>query len=450
VTEPAEHTEAEQADVAKLGRRIARIAIPAVGALAAEPLYGLADTAIVGRISPTALASLGVAYGVLTPLTWLFAFLEGTTVTRVARMRGAGDEEGQARTLADATALAVVMGLGLVVFVEIMARPLAWLLSARGEVLTGAVTYLRIGALGFPLLMLAMVGHGDLQGRDRTTRSLLIVGIANILNVILELWLVHGLGWGLRGSAWGTFIAQLVTAAIFVGLFLRRTKRSRPDWSRMIQVVRDGSRLVLRTLGIVGAFACATAAATRMGDTQAAAHQITNQLFNFLALTLDALALAGQVLVAESLGRNDRHGATHTIERLLRITAVFGAAVGLIVMAGSRWFPLLFTADRAVQNLAAHALVVLGIVCIPGAIAFLYDGIYQGTADYDYLVKGTLGALAVFLPLWLVIMVRPSLGLTTLWGALAIWMFARAFIQHRHFRNDGWLLAADRSAVRSP
>jgi putative MATE family efflux protein len=447
VTEPAQHNDAEQATNAKLGRRISRIAIPAVGALAAEPLYGLADTAIVGRISPTALASLGVAYGVLTPLAWLVAFLEGTTVTRIARMRGAGDEEGQAQTLADAAALALVIGLGLVVFVEVMARPLAWLLSARGEVLSGAVTYLRIGALGFPLLLLAMVGHGDLQGRDRTTRSLIIVGIANVLNVVLELWFVHGLGWGLRGSAWGTFIAQLLTVAIFIGLLRRRSVRSRPNRARMARVVRDGLRLVMRTLGIVGAFACATAAATRMGETQAAAHQITNQLFTFLALALDALALAGQVLVAESLGANDRHGATHTIERLLRITAVFGAAVGLIVVAGAPWFPRLFSSDGAVQSVAAHALVMLGIVCIPGAVAFLYDGIYQGTSDYNYLVKGTLAALAIFVPLWLVIMVRPAIGLTALWGALAIWMFARAFIQHRHFRTDGWLVAADRSAA---
>jgi putative MATE family efflux protein len=447
VTEPAKHTEAEQANVTKLGRRISRIAIPAVGALAAEPLYGLADTAIVGRISPTALASLGVAYGVLTPIAWLVAFLGGTTVTRIARMRGSGDEEGQAQTLADAVALAIVIGLGLVVFLEIMAHPLAWLLSARGDVLSGAVSYLRIGALGFPLLLLAMVGHGDLQGRDRTIRSLIIVGIANVLNVVLELWFVRGLGWGLRGSAWGTFIAQLLTVGIFIGLLLRRRVRSRPNRERMARVVRDGLRLVMRTLGIVGAFACATAAATRMGKTQAAAHQITNQLFTFLALALDALALAGQVLVAESLGANDRHGATHTIQRLLRITVVFGAIVGMIVIAGSPWFPRLFSPDGAVQSVAAHALVMLGIVCIPGAVAFLYDGIYQGTSDYNYLVKGTLAALAIFLPLWLVIMVRPSLGLTALWGALAIWMFARAFIQHRHFRNDGWLVAADRSAT---
>jgi putative MATE family efflux protein len=447
VTKPSEHTDDEQADVARLGRRIARIAVPAVGALAAEPLYGLADTAIVGRISPTALASLGVAYGILTPFTWLFAFLEGTTVTRVARMRGAGNDDGQAQTLADANALAVMVGFAVMLTVEVFARPLSWLLSARGDVLDGAVSYLRIGALGFPLLMVAMVGHGDLQGRDRTTRSLVVVAIANVVNVVLELWFVRGLGWGLRGSAWGTFIAQLVTASIFVVIQTRRRLRSRPSWPRMRAVVRDGTRLMMRTLGIVGAFACATAAATRMGETQAAAHQITNQLFTFLALALDALALAGQVLVAESLGANDRHGANHTIERLLRITVAFGTGVGLLVIGGAPWFPRLFSSNAAVQSLAAHALVMLGVVCIPGAVAFLFDGIYQGTSDYDYLVKGTLAALAVFLPLWLVVMLRPSLGLTVLWGFLAIWMFMRSVVQYRHFRTGGWLVAADRSAL---
>jgi Na+-driven multidrug efflux pump len=190
VTKPSEHTDDEQADVAQLGRRIARIAIPAVGALAAEPLYGLADTAIVGRISPTALASLGVAYGILTPFTWLFAFLEGTTVTRIARMRGAGDTDGQARTLADANALAVMVGFAVMLTVEVFARPLSWLLSARGDVLDGAVSYLRIGALGFPLLMVAMVGHGDLQERRECRAGTLVrararlgfarVGVGNV------------------------------------------------------------------------------------------------------------------------------------------------------------------------------------------------------------------------------------------------------------------------------
>ncbi len=428
----------------RIGGRIARIAIPAVGALAAEPLYGLADTVIIGHLSRSALASLGVAYGVLIPLTWLFAFLQGTTVTRIAQLRGAGDDEGQARTLADANALAIAFGIVLSIVVVTLARPLAWLLSARGDVLNGAVSYLRIGALGFPLLFLAMVGHGDLQGRDRTSRSLAIVAVANIANVILELWFVHGLGWGLRGSAWGTFIAQLITASIFITMRVRRRVRGRANLARMRTVVHDGMRLAMRTLGIAGAFACATAAATRMGDVEAAAHQITYQLFIFLALALDALALAGQVLVAESLGANDSVDATRTIERLLRIAVFFGSIVGVVVLTAAAWLPRLFSPDGQVQSVASRALVLLGILCVPGAVAFLYDGIYQGTSDYNYLVKGTLGALAVFLPLWLVTILKPSVGLYTLWAAIALWMFARAAIQHRHFRTGGWLAATNR------
>jgi putative MATE family efflux protein len=420
-----------------LGRRIARIAIPAVGALAAEPLYGLADTAIVGHLGKSALASLGVAYGLLTPLAWLFAFLEGTTVTRIASMRGAGNSDGESAVLADATALALIIGASLLVVVEVFARPLAMLLSARGEVLVGAVQYLRIGALGLPLLYLAQVGHGVLQGRERTTRSLMIVLVANVVNVVVELWFVRGLKWGLRGSAWGTFIAQCVTTLIFLGIF--RAVRSRPDRARMRRVVRDGSRLLLRTVGIAGVFAAATAAATRMGTRQAAAHQITYQLFTFLALSLDALALAGQVLVAERLGAGDHHDAEAIIARLLRISIGFGCAVGAVVVATAGIVPRLFIGEGAVRSLAVGSMILLGITCIPGAIAFLYDGIYQGTADYDYLVKGTLAAMAVFLPLWLVIMMRPSAGLNALWATIVLWMTARAVVQHRHFANGAWL-----------
>lgn len=427
-----------------LTRRIARIAIPAAGALGAAPLYGLADSAIIGRLSPTALASLGVATGVLTPLTWLFAFLESTTVTRVARFRGDGDTDGQGRTIVDAVVLALIIGFALLILVALAAQPLAWLMSGRGEVLEGAVTYLRITALGFPLVFLAQVGHGDLQGSDRMARSLAIVVVSNVLNVVLDLWFVHGLGWGLRGSAWGSVIAQALTIVVFAELFRRGGLRRRPSLARMKLVVRDGTHLVTRTLGIAGVFACATAAATRMGTTEGAAHQITNQLFNFLALTLDALALAGQVLVAERLGARDHDGASLLTRVLLRITVGFGLAVAVIVMATSPWIPHLFSANDGVRSVASRAILMLGILCVPGAIAFLYDGIYQGTADYGWLVKGTLIAAVVFVPAWVVLMLRPSLGLTALWAALTAWMCARAILQHRHLSSGRWLVAATR------
>jgi putative MATE family efflux protein len=420
-----------------LGRRITRIAVPALGALAAEPLYLLADTAIVGRLGKEPLAAIGVAYGVLVPLHWLFSFLEGTTVTRIARLRGEGDTTGEYRVAADALAMALVIGVSLFIVVLIAARPLAWLLGGRGEVLELAIGYLRIAAVGLPLLYVALVGHGVLQGREQTKRSLVIVVIANVVNVVLELWFVHGLHWGLRGSAWGTVIAQAVTALIFIGIFHR--VRVRPNLARIRGVLRDGTRLIARTLGIAGVFAAATTAANRMGSSSGAAHQTVMQLFTFLALCLDALALAGQVLVAERLGADDRPGAEAFIRRLLRISIGFGLVVAAFTALVSGVLPRLFIDDGFVQSLAVVPLIVLGALCVPGAVAFLYDGVYQGTADYNWLVKGTLGALVVFIPGWLVVMIRPSVGLNVLWMVLAAWMVTRAIVQHAHFRNRKWL-----------
>ena len=428
-----------------LGRRIARIAIPAVGALAAEPLYQLGDTAIVGRLGSVPLNGLGVAYSVLTPLFWLSAFLEATTVTRIADRRGAGDAAGRAPILADALRMALVLGLVLVVAVEALARPICWLLFARGDVLDAAVTYLRIGALGLPMLMIALVGHGELQGSDRTSRSLVIVVIANVLNIGLELWFVNGLGWGLRGSAFGTLIAQVVVVAMLLPRLLAGARPSTASRERIVSTVRQGMRLTARTAMVAGTFVAATAAATRMGATKAAAHQIGHQLFTFAALALDALALAGQVLIAEQLGSSDRAGAEETARRLLRVTVGGGLIVGAAFAASARWLPRLFTHEVAVAHEAVPVLVLLGLVLVPGAVAFLFDGVYLGTADYGWLVRGTLFATVAYLPIWLAVVLRPNLGLPVLWIGLVIWMGLRAVMQLVHFRSGRWLPAQTRS-----
>ena len=425
-----------------LGRRIVRIAVPAVGALAAEPLYQLADTAIVGHLGSVPLNALGVAYGVLTPLYWLSAFLEATTVTRIAERRGADDGAGRAPILADALRMALVLGFALLVIVEVLARPLCWLLFARGEVLDASVTYLRIGALGLPLLLIALVGHGELQGSDRTSRSLVIVVIANALNLGLEIWFVNGLGWGLRGSAFGTLIAQMTVAAMLLPRLIRGASASRPDRGRITATIRHGLRLATRTAMIAGTFVAATAAATRMGSTKAAAHQIGHQLFMFAALALDALALAGQILIAEQLGSGNRPSARAIAQRLLRVTVVGGITIGATVAALAGVLPQLFTGEAAVDDAAFIVLILLGVVLVPGSIAFLFDGVFLGTADYDWLVRGTAIATVVFLPIWLVTLLRPNLGLGVLWTALIVWMTLRAIMQLVHFRSGRWLQAS--------
>ena len=416
--------------------------MPALGTLAAEPLYQLSDSAIIGHLGASALASLGLAYAVLTLPFWMTSFIQRAITTQSARAMtgGAAERATEADMLADGVGVALVLGISLAAVLWLGARPFAFALNGRGEVLEGAVRYLHVGSLGMPFLLLSFVGHGLLQGSGRTSRSLLVVVVANIVNLVLELWFVRGLHTGLVGSAWGTFIAQGITAA-WLMWFVVRDRRSRggghADLGRMVSMVLDGLRFGVRTACVAGTFMLATAAATRMGAVRAAAHQIVSQLFYLSALALDALALAGQVLVAEHLGADDGGGAV-TIRRLVTLTLRFGALIGALFIATAGVLPRLFTPDNSVRSAALGALVVLGLMSIPGAIAFLYDGVFLGTGDIGHMVRSALLATVVFVPFGVLSLVRPSSGLPTLWIGLLVWMTARAVLHQRRASSLGW------------
>ena len=427
-----------------LNRRVASIAVPALGALAAEPLYVLVDTAIVGRLGTNALGGLAVATSVLTTIAWMLGFLSTIVTTNVAAT--GADEETQAARIVDALALALGLGVMLGAVIAAFARPLASAVGAHGPVLTNAVTYLRISAIGVPALLVAFVGHGELRGRERNRRSLAIVGVANVLNVGLEVVFVYGWHLGVAGSAWGTVIVQVLAGLWFTASLVRRVRVApgarRPDRRAVLGLLGDGLRLGVRTAAIVGVFLIATAAAARMGAVRLAAHQITYQLFTLLALGLDALALAGQVIVATAIGAGRFEEGAHASRHLVRVALRWGLLAGAVVVATSGLLPRVFTADAAVRHAAIGPLVLLGVLTVPGAVAFLFDGVYLGTSDYGWMQRGTLLASVTFFPFAVVAFAVPRLGLVFLWSALVVWMTARAVLQHWWFRSGRWTAAA--------
>src|SRR4051794_37809685 len=234
-------------------REILRLAVPALGALAAEPLYVLVDTAIVGHLGTTQLASLAVAATVLGTGFTIFNFLTWGTTAQVARLHGAALEDEAARVGAQAQWLSLVIGAVLLVALFALAAPLAALMGAQGEVADGATTYLRIPALGAPAFMLASAGQGFLRGIGDLRTPLVILVAAHSANVVLELVFVYGFGWGLAGSAWGTVIAQAGMAAAFVRVQLRAGWAA-PDWARIRRLIRIGGEIAVRTTALLGVF----------------------------------------------------------------------------------------------------------------------------------------------------------------------------------------------------
>jgi putative MATE family efflux protein len=419
-------------------RQIFALALPALGALAAEPLYVLVDTAIVGHLGTTQLASLAIAATVLSTLFTVFNFLTYGTTAQVARLHGAGLDADAAAMGSQALWLASGIGLLLLALVEAVAPAAVSLMGGRGAVADGAVLYLRIAAVGAPLFMLASAGQGFLRGMSDLRTPLVILIAAHTANALLEVLFVYGFDWGLAGSAWGTVIAQLGMGAAFVAVQVRAGLEA-PQWERMRRLTRIGSEIAVRTSALLASFLVASAVLARVGSASLGAHQIAFQLWTFLALVLDAVAIAGQVMIGGMLGAGDAPGARAAAVRMIGWSTLLGAGFGVALLALGDVLPRLFTDDPAVIE-RAHAVWPLFVAMMPanGAV-FALDGILIGAGDTRFLMWAMLGAGAVYVPIALLALDR-GWGIVGVWSGLAALIVVRLLTCGARFAGSRWAL----------
>jgi putative MATE family efflux protein len=422
-----------------LSRRIVRLAIPALGTLAAEPLYILVDTAIVGRLGTTQLAGLAIAATILLTATSLLTFLEYGVTPDVAFARGAGRPEEARRAGGDAVTLAVLLGVPLAFLLAAAAEPLVWLLGGRGDVAEAAVLYLRISTVGLPFVLLTLVGHGVMRGVNELRVPMIIVIVGNLVNLVLELIAVYGLGLGIAGSAWTTVFAQFGVAVAFLQVVRPHRTHHRPSWARYRPVLVTGLHFALRSLAMFAVWNTSTAVAARIDTPTLAAHQVLTQLFIFLALALDALAIPAQSLVAGELGRGDVAEAERVGWVTHRLSLWCGGAIAVVLAAISPLLPIAFTADPAVRVRITGGLLILAVMQFPGAVAFALDGALIGAHDERFLGRQAVLNLAGYAPLAIATLIHPALGLAGLWGAELSWMVMRAVANHRRWRSRRWV-----------
>jgi putative MATE family efflux protein len=421
-------------------REIVSLALPALGALAAEPLYLLADTAIVGHLGTPQLAALALAATVLSSLVSLCIFLTYGTTARVTRLHGAGQDEAAGALAAQALWLALAVGVTLAVAIEALAEPLVHGLGGRGDVAALAVSYLRIGCLGVPMALIALAGQGFLRGVGDLRTPLVVVVVANAVNIVLELLFVYGFDWGLKGSAWGTVIAQAGMGAAFVTVLLRAPADSRrPDRARIRSLVSIGAQLFVRTAALLGCFVFATAICARIGEASLGAHQIAFQLFGFLALVLDAIAIAGQVIVGRALGAGDAESAVAAARRMLEWSLGAGLVIGGVLLAGIDVIPHAFTNDAAVLERSHAMWPLFCLLWPPAAIVFALDGVLIGAGDARFLAGAMVVSAAVYAPLALAAL-EFGWGIVGVWGALLVLMGMRLATLAVRFAGRRWAL----------
>jgi putative MATE family efflux protein len=410
---------------------IVRLALPALGALAAEPLYLLVDTAIVGHLGTPQLAALALAATVLSNLVALCIFLTYGTTARVTRLHGAGQDAEAAAIGPQALWLALAAGAVVAAVVAALAGPLVHLLGGEGHVADMAARYLRIASLGVPMALVALAGQGWLRGMSDLRTPLVIVGVANVANVVLELLFVYGFHWGLDGSAWGTVLAQLGMGVAFATVLLRVF--APPHLDRIRSLVSIGAQLVVRTAALLACFVLATSVCARIGAATVAAHQIAFQLFGFLALVLDAIAIAGQVIVGRALGAGDADEAFAAARRMIELALAAGLVIGGVFLALADVVPRAFTTDPDVIDQAQDLWPLFCAMWPVAAVVFALDGILIGAGDTRYLAAAMVVAFAAFVPI-----VLPADTVAVVWVAIDVLMLVRlATLGGRSARRSG-------------
>jgi putative MATE family efflux protein len=418
------------------------LAVPALVVLAAEPIYLLVDTAVVGHLGTVPLAGLAVGGGLLGWAAALLNFLAYGTTARAARRAGAGDRAGAVAEGVQATWLAVLLGLGVVVLFQCLAGPLARALAGGpGPVASAGELWLRIACAGAPLLLISQAGNGWLRGVQELRSPVRYVLAGSAVGLVLCPVLVHPVGLGLVGSAIANVAGQTVAAALFVRALLRERVSLRPRPRALRAQLVIGRDLLLRAVVLQASFLAAAAVAARIGAAALGAHQIALQLWLFLALVLDAYAIAAQTLVGHALGAGRPGDARATARRVLLWGLGTGLVVGGLLLALRPVLPQLFTSDPAVLT-QAHLVwwFLAGMQPLAGVV-FALDGVLMGAGDVGYLRTVTVGsALVGFLPLSL-LSLPMGWGLTGVWTGLTLFIVLRLIGVLARVAGPRWLTA---------
>ncbi|MEO3794827.1 MATE family efflux transporter [Nonomuraea sp. B10E15] len=423
-------------------REILRLAVPAFGALVAEPLFLLADYAIVGHgLGTTAVGALGVAGAVLTTLVNLCVFLAYGTTASVARQTGAGNHDRAMRNGVDGIWLALGIGVALIAVCWPLAPAIVEVFGAAPEQSAEAVTYLRISLLGAPGMLVVLAGTGVLRGLQDTVTPLVVAVGSFALNAALNAWFVLGLGWGIAGSAWGTVLAQTLGAAVYLVVVVRGARRLGTALTPRLEGLRQagtaGFALLIRTACLRVVLLVATMVATRMGQAELAAFAIATQVWTLLAFALDAIAIAGQAITGRSLGAGDVAATRAATRRMVQWGIWSGIVLGVLVIAARPLLPGLFDADPAVTALLLAVLWPVALFQPVCGVVFVLDGVLIGAGDQRYLAWAGVWTTLAYLPAALL---AAGVGVVALWCALGVWMFARLITLVRRAAGTAWLV----------
>lgn len=427
-------------------RDILRLAVPALGALVAEPLFLLTDTALVGHLGAHVLGGLSIGSALLQTIIGLLIFLAYATTPAVARRLGSGDRAGAIRAGIDGMWLAIGIGALLLVAGVPASGWLVSLFGADAAVTAAAHTYFSVSLWGIPGMLIVIAANGLLRGLQDTRTPLVVATVGFAANAALNVLFIYGFGWGVAGSAFGTVLAQWGMAAVYIVIAIRAARAAgttlRPGLAGVRSAAGSGWWLFLRTASLRAAMLTTVFVGTGLGVSELAALQVALTVFSTLAFILDALAIAGQALIGHGLGVGDRERVKQITRRLILHGLVSGLALGALVAALAPVAGYVFTSDTVVRSMIGLAMFVMAFGLPLAGYVFVLDGVLIGAGDAKYLALTGFVNLAMYLPLLLLVpLASADTALYWLWAAFGFgYMGARALTLGLRARGDRWII----------
>ena len=407
----------------------------------AEPLYVIADTAVLGNLGTTELGGLAVASAALLLIYGLCFFLAYGTTATVARLTGAGENQKAAEQAVQSLWLAFLLGILIAIIGYLAADPLLRVLGASDNLLEQARIYLKISMFGAPAMLLSLAGVGYLRGTKNTVRPLWVAITTAILNLFIEILLIYGLGYGIGASAISTVIAQWIGAAVYLFWIWQATQTYKtsfvPNFPLIKNLLKTSGDLFIRNLALTGSFITATSLAARLGEVDVAAHEVAFQAWFFLAMSMDAIAIAAQAMVGNLLGSGDDLEAKRISQRAIFWSAGIGLVLGIALLTLHTPLAGIFSNDGAVIELSSFLFLHVALMAPLAGVAFALDGILIGAGDQRFLAKAMVGSAAISIPLMLFTRLF-GLGIGWIWGAIWILMASRSIILLVRFQSGKW------------
>lgn len=429
-------------------KRMFSLAIPTLGALLAQPLFVLTDTAMVGHLGNVQLAGLAVASTVITTVVALMVFLAYATTAAVARSVGAGDRRAALNIGVDGLWMAGLIGAAATVLVFAVGPWLLEILGAQGEVVHHGSRYLYAAAPGIIGMLVVYAATGTLRGLSRV-REVLVVAVGGaVTNVALNAILIYGLGWGLAGSGAGTAVVETLMACVLVAILRSEARREQvsmlPTQQGLLRVGGAGWPLFIRTVSLRASMLVTVWAATSLGVVSLSAHQIVISVWFLLANALDAIAIAAQTLVGESLGARLTRQTRELLKRCLVWGTGCGAVLGVVLALLTPLLPFVFTQDATVRSAATTALWVACAGMPIGGWVYVLDGVLIGAGDGRYLAWTGVVNLLTYLPFVVAVgLFAPAgaPGLLWLWiSYCAVYMGSRGLTLGLRAAGSRWMV----------